>query len=74
MILQMADLVATADIKDLRRAIAACRNEATIMAEAHATDNTLMSKIVHQLDVQPTVHTWVEDGMPVLTLALQVRR
>ena len=68
---QMADLLTTVDVEDLRRPVAASRNISAVMAEANTADNTLVNKVVHQVDVQTTHDARIEDRVPVLTLALQ---
>ena len=73
-VLQMADLLARRDIEDLRRAITARSHESPIMAEAHTAHHALVREIEHQLHVQTTRDARVEDGVPVLALALEVRR
>ena len=53
-VLQMTDLLASVDIKDLRAAIAASGNKSTIVAEANAADHALMREIMDELDVEST--------------------
>ena len=60
------------DIEDLRRAVTAGRDEAAVQAEAHTADDTLVGKVVDQVDVEHTAGTRVEDGEPVTALLLQV--
>lgn len=72
-ILQVADLLSGINVKDLSSAVAASSNVTAVMAKADAAHDTLMSKIVHKIYVEPASLAWVEDGMPVLPLALQMR-
>lgn len=73
MILQMADLLTGIDIEDLRRPVAAGGDIATIMAEAHAADDTLVRKVVEKVHIKLAVYARVEHRMPILALALQMR-
>lgn len=72
-VLQMTDLLPRRHVEDLRAAIAARRHEPPVVAEAHTADHALMGQVVHQIHVQTAVHARVEDGVPVLALALEVR-
>lgn len=69
----MAHLLAGRDIEDLRASVASSSNKAAVLAEANTAHHALVSKIVHEIDVQATRDTRVEDSVPVLTLALEVR-
>lgn len=69
----MAHLLARIHIEDLGAPVASGGDEATIVAETHTAHHTLMRQVVHEIHVEPTVHTRVEDSVPVVTLALEVR-
>ena len=69
----MADLLTGIDIEDLRRPVAAGGDIATIMAEAHAADDTLVRKVVEKVHIKLAVYARVEHRMPILALALQMR-
>jgi hypothetical protein len=71
-VLQVADLLSSIHIEYLRTTIAASRDKATIMAETNAAYNALMREIVHKIDIKPTWHARVENGMPVFALALEM--
>ena len=74
MVLEVADLLASIHIEDLRRAVATSRNKATVVAETHAAHDTLMCQVVNKLHIKSAVYAWVEHGMPILSLALKVGR
>lgn len=71
---QVADLLTSVDIEDLGGAVATSCDVSAIGAESYAAHNALMRKVVNELDVQLTSCSRVEDGEPVITLSLQVRR
>ena len=73
MVLQVADLLARCDVEDLRRPIAASGYEAPVLAEAHAAHYALVREVEDKLHVKSTVHTRVEDSVPVLALSLEVQ-
>jgi hypothetical protein len=70
----MSHGVSSLDIENLCRAVATCRYKATVHTEAHAADDTLMGKVVDQVDVEDTAGAGVEDGKPIATFLLQVLR
>lgn len=73
-VLQMTDLLPAVDIEDLRAAVTPGRHEAAVMTEPHTADHALMRQVVDELDVQTARDgARVEDGVPVLALALEVR-
>ena len=69
-ILQMSNLRTTVNVKDLGRAVAARGNQATIVAEAHTTDDTVVGKVVDEIDVELPPNGRIEDGEPVLSFTL----
>lgn len=71
-ILQMTDLLAGINVEDLRAAIAPGRHILTIIAEANTAHNTLVGKVVNQLNVKRAALAGVEDSMPIFTLALEM--
>ena len=71
-VLQMLDLLATLDIEDLSRTVATSGNKSSITAETNTADYTLMGQVVDELDVQSATNAWVENSIPVFTLALEV--
>lgn len=73
-ILQVLNLLTSLDIEDLGGPVAACSDETTVATEADAADNALMCQVVHKLNVKHSAHTRVEDGIPVITFPLQMRR
>lgn len=73
-ILQMAHLLAGVDIEDLSGAVAASRDKATVLAEANAADDALMGQVMNQIHIESAADVGVEDGMPVIALALEVGR
>lgn len=73
-ILEMRDRVSVLHIEDLRGAVAARRNVATVQTEAHTADDTLMGQVVDEVDVKHTPGPGVEDGIPVVALALVLSR
>lgn len=73
-VLEVSDGVAGLDVEDLGRAVAACRNIATIKTEAYTADDALMRQVVDQVDVEHTPGARVEDGEPIAALLLQVLR
>ena len=70
----MGNRMSGLDIEDLRRAVTAGRDEAAVQAESHTADDTLVGKVVDQVDVEHTAGTRVEDGEPITTFLLQVLR
>lgn len=73
-ILQSRNILAGGNIEDLSRTVASGRNVLAIAAESHAADDAVMDKMVHQLDVQNSLHLRVENRIPVGTLPLLRRR
>ena len=73
-ILQVGDRVSVLHVEDLRGAVAARRNVATVQTEAHTADDTLVGQVVDEVDVKHTPGAGVEDGIPVVALALVLRR
>lgn len=71
-VLQMLDLLATLDVKDLSRSVATSSNESSIAAEANTANYTLVGQVVDELNIQGATDTGVEDSVPVFTLALEV--
>ena len=69
----MANLLSSVDIKNLRTAVAPRRYESAVMAEANAAHHALVCEIVHEVNIKPAWHAWVENCVPVLALALEVR-
>ena len=69
----MAHLLPSVHIKDLRAAIATSCDISPVHTESHTADHTLMREVVHEIDIEPAMHTWVKDCMPVIALALKVR-
>ena len=72
-VLQVANLLAAHDIEDLRAAIAARRDELTIMTEADAAHDALMRQIVHKIHIEPPRHARIEDRVPIFASALEMR-
>lgn len=70
----MLNLLTALDIKDLGGSVAASGNKTAIAAESNTANNTLVGQIVHKLDVKVTADSGVEDSIPVITFAFQVRR
>jgi hypothetical protein len=71
-ILQVADLLTGPHVEDLGTAIAACCDVLSVVAEANAAHNTLMGKIVNEVNFESAAFSRVVDRMPVFTLALEV--
>lgn len=71
-VLQMLNLLAALDIKDLSRTIATSSNESSITAETNTADYTLVGQVMDELNVQSATNAWVENSVPVFTLALEV--
>ena len=72
-ILQVADLLSSVHIEDLGTAIATSGNVAAVIAETNTAHNTLMCKIVHQINIESARCTRVVDGVPVFAYALEMR-
>ena len=70
----MTDLFAGGNVKDLCAAVAASSHESPVMTEPNAANHALVRKIVHEIDIKSTMHTWIEHCMPVLALTLEMRR
>lgn len=62
------------DVENLGRSVTASGHKATIPAETHAAHDTLMGKVMDQLDIEHPTYTGIEDSIPVFSLAFQVRR
>lgn len=71
-ILQMLDLLSTLNIEDLSRTVATSSNESSITAETNTADYTLVGQVVDELNVQSATNAWVENSVPVFSLALEV--
>lgn len=71
-VLQMLDLLATLDIEDLSRTVATSGNESSVTAETNTADYTLVGQVVDELNIQGATDTWVENSVPIFTLALEV--
>lgn len=71
-VLQMLDLLSTLDIEDLSRTVATSSNESSITAETNTADYTLVGQVMDELNIQSATNAWVENSVPVLTLALEV--
>lgn len=61
-------------VEDLRTPVAACSDEATIVAEAYAADNTRVREGVHKVNVQFALNARVEHGVPIITSVLEMWR
>jgi hypothetical protein len=70
----MSHGVSSLHIENLCGAVATCRYKATIHTEAHTADDTLMGKVVDQVDIEDTAGAGVEDGEPIAAFLLQVLR
>lgn len=70
---QVADLLTGADVENLGRPVAACSDVLAIVAETNTAHNTLMHEVVYEVDVQSAHDARVEDRVPIVALALQVR-
>ena len=68
----MGNRMSGLDIENLRRTVAASRDVAAVQAEPHTTNNTLVRKVVDQVNVEHAAGTGVEHGEPVTALLLQV--
>jgi hypothetical protein len=66
------DLLASLDIEDLSRAVAASSDESSITTETNTADDTLMGQVMDELNIQDAADAGVEDGVPILTFALEV--
>lgn len=71
-VLEVADLLASVDVKDLCGSVASGGHKPSVVAEPNTADNTLMRKVMDEIHVQSSVYLWVKDGVPVLALTLQV--
>ena len=65
----MADLLTGPYVEDLGTAIATSRDVLPVVAEANAAHNTLMGKVVDQVNFESAALAWIVNGMPVFTLA-----
>jgi hypothetical protein len=70
----MGNWVASVDIENLSRAVASGSNKTAVQAKTHAANNTLMRKVVHEVDIQHTLCMRVEDGKPIGCFLLVVIR
>jgi hypothetical protein len=71
-VLQMLDLLATLNVKDLSRSVATSSNKSSITTETNTANYTLVGQVVDKLNVQGATDTGVENSVPVFTLALEV--
>ena len=71
---KVTNLLASVDIVDLRRAVAASGDKPSVMAEADTAHDALVSEVVNEVHVETTMNTRIENGVPVFALALQVWR
>jgi hypothetical protein len=73
-ILKVCNWVSGLNIEDLSRAVATSGDIATVKAEAHTADYTLMRQVVDQINIEYTPSPGVEDCVPVVTLPLVLSR
>jgi hypothetical protein len=73
-VLQLADSLAITGVENLSTSVASSSYITSIMGEAHTAYNWLVNKIVKKLYVENTRNIWVEDGVPILALSLEVVR
>lgn len=74
LILQSCHILSCGHIKDLRRPVAARRQILAITAEPNTANDTVVAKMVHQLDIQHTLNLRIEHCIPVCAFALLGRR
>ena len=72
--MELTDFLPSVDIVYLGRAIAACRNILAILAEADTAYDTFVQKIVKELDIKNPGQIRVEDGEPITSYTLLLRR
>lgn len=71
---QETDLATGLDIIDLGGSVAASSDIATITTEADTAHDTVVRQVVDKLDVESSRNLWVEVGIPVVTLVLELCR
>lgn len=71
-VLENADLLSSADVKDLGGPVAASSDVLAVLAEADAANNAVVLQRVDQVDVENALDLGVEDGMPVAASLLVV--
>jgi len=73
-VLEVTDLLTRLDIKDLCGTVTTSRDMLSVAAETDTADDARVGQVMNQLYVENTWYFWVEDGIPVITFALEVGR
>lgn len=74
MVFQDAHLLTSLDIENLGRLVAASGDVLAVVAKANTANNALVGERVDQVDIQNALHLRVENGIPVVTRLLVMRR
>ena len=73
LILQFRDLVAGGDFEYLSGSVAACCDISSVVAKSDTANNTFMSQVVDEVDIEDTARTGIKDRKPIKSFTFLVR-